>query len=108
MPSTGYLIAGVVVAGAITLALRALPFAALKPLRKSKFVQALGQWMPAGILVILAIVVLRDQLASQQGRVWPVLVATAVTIVVHLLSKRRALVSIAAGTACYVLLLNFL
>ena len=27
--------------------LRALPFAVLKPLRKSKFVQALGRWMPA-------------------------------------------------------------
>lgn len=108
MPSTGYLIAGVLVAGLITLALRALPFAALKPLRKSKFVQRLGQWMPAGILVILAVVVLRDQLISQQGRVWPVLVATAVTVVVHLLAKRRALVSIAAGTACYVLLLNVL
>lgn len=107
MPSTEYLIAGVVVAGLITLALRALPFAALKPLRKSRLVQALGRWMPAGILVILAVVVLRDQLISQQGRVWPVLVATAVTILVHLLSKRRALVSIAAGTACYVLLLNF-
>lgn len=106
MPSTGYLIAGVVVAGLITLALRALPFAALKPLRKSKFVQSLGRWMPAGILLILAVVVLRDQLVAQQGRIWPVIVATAVTILVHLLSKRRALVSIAVGTGCYVLLLN--
>lgn len=108
MPSTGYLIAGIIVAGAITLGLRALPFAALKPLQKSKFVKALGQWMPAGILVILAVVVLRDELVSQQGRVWPVLAATAVTVITHIFSKRRALVSIAAGTACYVLLLNLL
>lgn len=106
MPSTGYLIAGVVVAGVITFALRALPFAILKPLRKSKAVQALGRWMPAGILVILAVVVLRDQLTASPDRIVPALVATAVTVVTHLLSKRRALVSIAAGTACYVLLLN--
>ncbi|MBP1327570.1 branched-subunit amino acid transport protein AzlD [Leucobacter exalbidus] len=108
MPSTGYLIAGVAVAGVITLALRALPFAALKPLRKSKFVQALGQWMPAGILIILAIVVFRDQITAAPGRVFPVLIATAVTVLVHLVTKRRALISIAAGTACYVLLLNLL
>ncbi|GAB2550972.1 branched-chain amino acid transporter permease [Leucobacter ruminantium] len=102
-----YLIAAVAVAGLITLGLRALPFAVLKPLRRSRFVQALGRWMPAGILLILAVVVLRDQFVSS-GRIWPVAIATAVTIAVHLLGGRRALLSIAAGTACYILLINFI
>ena len=53
MPETWYMIAAVAIGGVITVLLRALPFAILKPLRKSKFVKALGQWMPAGLLVIL-------------------------------------------------------
>ena len=108
MPSTAYLIAGVITAGLVTFALRALPFAVLKPLRKSRFVKKLGEWMPAGILVILAIVMLEDSLTAAPGRIIPVVIASAVTVLTHLLTKRRALVSIAAGTACFVLLVNFL
>ncbi len=108
MPDTLYLVAAVAVAGVVTLALRSLPFAILKPLRRSRFVQALGRWMPAGILLILAVVVLRDEILSGPDRLWAVAAATAVTIAVHLLGKRRALLSIAAGTACYVVLLNVL
>ncbi|MBL3686604.1 branched-chain amino acid transporter AzlD [Leucobacter zeae] len=108
MPDPLYLIAGVAVAGLVTVALRALPFAALKPLRKSRFVQALGAWMPAGILLILAVVVLRDQVAERPDHWWAVPVSLAVTVAVHLLGRRRALLSIAAGTACYVALINLL
>lgn len=106
MPETVYLIAAVAVAGLVTLALRALPFAALKPLRGSRFVQALGRWMPAGILLILAVVVLRDQVLANPGKVWAVAVSTTVTVAVHLFVGRRALLSIAAGTACYIALIN--
>lgn len=101
-----YLIVAVAISGLVTLALRALPFAILKPLRKSRFVKALGRWMPAGILLILAVVVLRGEILSRPGNLWAIPAATAVTVFVHLLGKRRALLSIAAGTACYVLLLN--
>ncbi|GAA2187044.1 MULTISPECIES: branched-chain amino acid transporter permease [Leucobacter] len=106
MPDLGYLIAAVAVGAVITIALRALPFAILKPLRRSKFVTALGRWMPAGILFILAVVILRDELAARPSHWWAVLVATAVTIVVHLVGRRRAVLSVAAGTACYIVLLN--
>lgn len=106
MPSVWYMIAAVAVAGVITLLLRALPFAILKPLRTSKFVQALGRWMPAGILVILAIIMLANEIAAQPGKVWIVLVASAATVLTHLLAKRRALLSIFVGTAVYVVLLN--
>lgn len=106
MPSTWYMISAVLVAGAITLLLRALPFAILKPLRKSKFVQSLGRWMPAGILVILAVVMLGNEIAARPGKVWIVAVASGVTVLTHLLGKRRALLSIFAGTAVYITLLN--
>lgn len=106
MPETGYMIAAVALGGVITVLLRALPFAILKPLRKSKFVRALGQWMPAGLLVILAVVMLKDQIAARPEQFWIVAVASAVTVLVHLFAGRRALLSIFAGTTVYVLLLN--
>ena len=106
MTMTWYLIAAVVLSGAITLALRALPFAVLKRLRKSRFVRNLGTWMPAGILLILAVVVFRGQLVDRPEHIWEALISIAVTIAAHFVSRRRTLVSIAAGTACYVFLVN--
>lgn len=103
---TWYLITAIALAGVITFALRALPFAMLKPLRRSKFVRSLGEWMPAGILLILAVVVLRDEIVARGSQWWMALVAIAVTVAVHLLGGRRTLLSIAAGTGCYVLLVN--
>ncbi|MGD9606219.1 MAG: branched-chain amino acid transporter permease [Leucobacter sp.] len=106
MPDLGYMIAAVVIGGVITVLLRALPFAVLKPLRKSKFVQALGRWMPAGLLLILAVVMLAGEIAARPGKLWIIAVATAMTVLVHLFAGRRALLSIFAGTGVYVLLLN--
>lgn len=103
---TWYLLATIGLAGIITLALRALPFAMLKPLRRSKFVRSLGEWMPAGIVLILAVVVLRDEIVARGDMWWMALLATGVTVGVHLFCGRRVLLSIAAGTACYVTLVN--
>lgn len=106
MPETWYMIAAVAIGGVITVLLRALPFAILKPLRKSKFVKALGQWMPAGLLVILAVVMLAGEIAARPGKLWVVAIASAVTVGTHLFAGRRALLSIFAGTTVYVVLLN--
>lgn len=106
MPDLGYLLAAVALGSVVTIALRALPFAILKPLRRSKFVAALGRWMPAGILLILAIVILRDEFVARADHWWAVIAATAVTVVVHLVGRRRAVLSVAAGTTCYIVLIN--
>lgn len=100
------MIAAVVIGGVITVLLRALPFAILKPLRKSKFVKRLGQWMPAGLLVILAVFMLAGEIQTRPDKLWVIAAATAVTVLVHLFAGRRALLSITAGTAVYVVLLN--
>lgn len=107
MPDITYIIAAVVIAGIITLVLRALPFAILKPLRKSAFVKRIGQWMPAGLLVILAIIMLAGEITARPEKVWIVVVATVVTVFVHIASGRKAVLSIFAGTTCYVALLYF-
>ncbi|NLE96438.1 MAG: branched-chain amino acid transporter AzlD [Propionibacterium sp.] len=105
MPDTGYLVVALLSAGLITLALRALPFVALKPLRESQLVKNLGIWMPAGVLTILALATLAS--SAEGGRLVPAVVAVGVTVLVHLLFGRHSLLSIAAGTITYVVMVNW-
>lgn len=105
-PSTPYIFAVLLIGFAVTLALRAVPFAVLEPLRKSKFVRAMAAWMPPGILGILAITTFISAAGPAGSTLWQALVAAAVTIGVHLGFGRHALASVGAGTLTYVLLLN--
>lgn len=106
MTDLGYMLAAVAIGGLITVLLRAVPFAILKPLRRSRFVKSIGEWMPAGLLLILAIVILASQIEAHPGKLWVVAIATVATVLVHVFLGRRALLSIFAGTAVYVVLLN--
>lgn len=112
--TAGHILAVALVAGAVTFCLRALPFALLRPLRESLLVRRLAVWMPAGILTVLALVMLLDSASLHPGqpvdvrRLSYALIAAAVTIVVHLAAGRRTLLSIGAGTAVYVALVNLL
>ncbi|CAM04624.1 branched-subunit amino acid transport protein AzlD [Saccharopolyspora erythraea NRRL 2338] len=108
MPSTGYLVAVLAIVFAITLALRALPFAVLRLLRESRVVRALSLWMPVGILAILACTSLHGTVTAAPGAAPYALLAVAVTIGVHLVSGRRTILSVGIGTACYVVLVNVL
>ncbi|WP_029150871.1 branched-chain amino acid transporter permease [Microbacterium indicum] len=104
--STGYILAVLAVGFVVTLGLRAIPFAILKPLRKSRVVKALSIWMPVGILAILAAATFRGAVVEAPGRILPALVAVSVTVAVHLLFGRRTLLSVGAGTLTFVLLVN--
>ncbi|MBO1269744.1 branched-chain amino acid transporter permease [Arthrobacter cavernae] len=106
MPETWYIVSVLAVVFTITLALRALPFAALRPLRKSALVRNLSLWMPAGILVILAASTLRSEVVADAGHLMPVCVAVAVTVAAHFLGGRRTLLSVGLGTLSYVALVN--
>ncbi|TDC11068.1 branched-chain amino acid ABC transporter [Streptomyces sp. 8K308] len=102
MPDARHAIAAVLVAAAVTWALRALPFAALAPLRASGTVRYLGERMPAGVMVILVVYCLRDLSLADRGAVTP-LAALATTVGLHLW-RRDALLSILGGTVVHVLL----
>ncbi|MEU6446692.1 MULTISPECIES: AzlD domain-containing protein [unclassified Streptomyces] len=104
MPDTPYLIAAVTVSAAVTWALRAVPFAALAPLRSSRTVQYLSTRMPAGVMLILLAYCLRDVPSTEPRALAPV-AALAVTVGLHLW-RRNALLSILAGTATHVLLVS--
>ncbi|MFE0170797.1 branched-chain amino acid transporter permease [Streptomyces sp. NPDC059002] len=102
MPDARYAVAAVLVAAAVTWALRALPFAALAPLRESGTVQYLSTRMPAGVMLILIVYCLRDLPLTQPRALAPV-AALAVTVGLHLW-RRNALLSILGGTAVHVIL----
>lgn len=105
MDSTQYLVLVVVVAALITYALRAVPFAVLAPLQKSELMRYLADRMPVGVLVILTVYTIRDVNVFQVGSVAPVAVGVAVTVALHLW-RDSMLLSIAGGTAAYVLLMS--
>lgn len=104
MLEPGYVVGVLVVVFLINLALRAVPFVILEPLRESRLVTTMAAWMPAGILAVLAAATLRS--STTDGRLLHAALAAAVTVAVHLTAGRRTLLSVGAGTLTYVLLVN--
>lgn len=108
MPELWYVAAVLVIVFVITLALRAVPFAVLKPLRESKFVMTMATWMPVGILAILAAATFHTTTGIDPGHVLKALVAVVITAVVHLSCGKRTLLSVGTGTLSYIALINLL
>ena len=107
-PTLGYLLALLAIVFIIDFTLRALPFKILEPLRDSRFVSDMAVCMPPGIMLILVLSTLSQGMQVAGGRWWAALVATGITVVVHLLSGRKLLWSVGAGTVAYIALLNWL
>lgn len=105
MPDTPYLVAASLTMFAVTFALRALPFAALRPLRDSALVAYLSRHLPTGVMVILVVYTLRDVSLGAPPHGLPEALAVAATVLLHLV-KGNAVASIIGGTALYVVLVN--
>jgi branched-subunit amino acid transport protein AzlD len=105
MPDNAYLLAASLTMFAVTFALRAVPFAILRPLRDSALIDYLSRHMPAGIMVILVVYTLRGVSLGETPHGLPEALAIAATVILHL-ARRNAVVSILGGTAVYVLLVN--
>lgn len=136
MPDSGYVLASLLVMGAVTIALRWAPFAFIRVLRGSELVRSLGVTMPVGVMVALVAYTLVDRMGligggdggaeaaagsgeggggtgffdavvanGDPGGWWAAPLALAVTVGLHLWRRNSAL-SILAGTALYVLLVN--
>ena len=90
-----------------TMLTRFLPFLIFSSKRPTpKFIQYLGHALPCAIYGMLVIYCLKDVnfLAGTHGV--PELLAIAITVILHLL-KRNMLLSVAAGTVSYMLLIQF-
>lgn len=111
LPDTGYILVALLVMGLVTVALRALPFAFVRALKNSPLFEFLGTTMPVGVMVALVVYTVFGSLgldgdgAGDPGAAWAVPIALVVTIALHWW-KRNAVVSIFAGTALYMVLVN--
>jgi branched-subunit amino acid transport protein AzlD len=103
VPDAAYLAAAVAIAAAITWALRALPFAVLAPLRRSKVVPYLASSMPVGVMAILVVHTLRHTALTVPPYGAAVGLALAATVALHLW-RHDVVLSIFGGTAVHVVL----
>lgn len=96
---------GVCVLG--TMLTRFLPFLLFGSNRPTpKYVQYLGRMLPGAIFSMLVIYCLRNVQPLQYSYGLPQAIAIAVTVGLHLW-KKQMLLSIAGGTVCYMLLIQF-
>lgn len=89
-----------------TMATRFLPFLIFSSGRPTPtYVQYLGKALPAAIFGMLVVYCLKNVNLFAGSHGLPELIAIGLVVVVHLW-KRQMLLSIAAGTVCYMLLVQ--
>ena len=91
-----------------TMLTRFLPFLVFSPRKETpKYIQYLGKALPCAIFGMLVIYCLKNVSLFSGSHGLPELIAIAVTIALHLWRKQM-LLSIAGGTAGYMILVQFL
>ena len=91
-----------------TMLTRFLPFLVFSPRRETpRYIQYLGKALPCAIFGMLVVYCLKNVSLFSGSHGLPELIAIAVTIALHLWRKQM-LLSIAGGTACYMVLVQFL
>lgn len=89
-----------------TMATRFLPFLIFRSDKPTpKYIQYLGKMLPGAIFAMLVIYCLRNVDVTAFGWGLPELIAGGVTVALHLW-QRKMLLSIAAGTVVYMLLVQ--
>ena len=95
----------VAVIAAVTIALRFAPFLLLRGRETPKFIAYLGRVLPYAIMGMLVVYCLRGTSFAGVSNWLPQLIATAVVVALHVW-KRNTLLSIIAGTALYMILVQ--
>ena len=96
----------VAVAALVTLLIRALPFALFSRGNPPRVITYLGRVLPATVMAILVVYCLLKGVSfGTLSGFAPALIAVAATAALHAL-KRSTLLSIACGTAVYMLLIR--
>lgn len=105
--STTQVIIMIAVAAVCTFATRVVPFALFGGKKGvPKFIKYLGDILPTAIIGVLIIYCLSDFTTGDINIIAPKLTGVAITAAMHLW-KRNTLLSIAAGTISYMLLIHF-
>ena len=103
-PERIILIAVAVLATMLTRFLRFLLFPAGKP--APSYIHYLGKVLPAAVFGLLVVYCLKNVSLFTGSHGLPELISIALVVLLHLW-KRQMLLSIAGGTACYMLLVQF-
>lgn len=103
MTDTPYVVTVIILMGAVTLALRALPFIAGHWLRRHPLVHKLGNTLPLSIMVLLLVDTVAGQARGNPAGPWQELLAIALVTLLQW-RTRQTLLSIVAGTALYMTL----
>ena len=93
-----------VIAG-VTIALRFAPFLLLRGRETPKFIAYLGRVLPYAIMGMLVVYCLRGTSFAMVSNWMPQTIATTLVVALHVW-KRNTLLSIIAGTACYMVLVQ--
>ena len=105
-PVEAILTLGIVMAG--TLLTRFLPFLVFPAGRPTpKYIQYLGKALPSAVFGLLVIYCLKNVSIFTGSHGIPELISIILVVILHLW-KRQMLLSIAGGTICYMLLVQFI
>lgn len=96
----------VAVVAAVTVLLRFLPFWVFGQRKTPPFILYLGKYLPYAIMGMLVVFCLKNIQLLQAPFGLPELLSCAVVAGLHILF-RKTLISIIGGTACYMLLIQF-
>lgn len=105
---TEYVLLAILLAAVITFALRALPFLIFYGERKMpEFLVKLGAVLPAAIMAVLIIYCLKDIAVDWRANA-PSKILAVLTVGISYKWKHNTLISIAAGTAVYMILIRMI
>ena len=97
----------VAVVAAVTIALRFAPFLLLRGRETPQFIAYLGRVLPYAIMGMLVVYCLRGTTFASVSNWLPQLIATAAVVLLHSW-KQNTLLSIIAGTALYMVLVQMI
>jgi branched-subunit amino acid transport protein AzlD len=90
------------------MATRFLPFLIFSEKRKTpEFIQYIGKYLPSAVFGMLVVYCLKDVSITSGTHGIPEFIAIILTVILHKW-KKQMLLSIAGGTICYMLLIQFL
>lgn len=101
-----YLIVSIVIASVVTVMLRAIPFIAFSGDKQlPPIINYLGKTLPYAIMGMLVVFCMKDTSFAVVSRWAPQLIASLLVVLTYVW-KKSTILSIVAGTACYMILIQ--
>ena len=106
MSTNTYYIIAILIMAVVTAALRAIPFLVFGGKRKAPaYITNLSNLLPYAVMAMLVVYCLKNISFTSVNGFVPELISAALVIVLHLW-KHNTILSIVAGTVCYMLLVQ--